>query len=99
MALGSTFDISRPESSRSQYQEELSHKIEERAAQVPSVSFISLAVASMVGSAILAFFTDKKDTANFIGMWAPSFLLMGVYNKLIRIEHSEDTPSSARRAA
>ncbi|MEJ7728374.1 MAG: hypothetical protein WKG00_04085 [Polyangiaceae bacterium] len=30
---------------------------------------------------------DKKGVASFIGQWAPSLLVIGVYNKLVKVEN------------
>lgn len=65
---------------------EMTRKIEQQTAKIPSVSFLGLAVGSMVASAALAFFARRKELANFVGLWAPSLLLIGVYNKLVKME-------------
>ena len=79
---------------------ELTHRIEHQATRIPPVGYLGLAVASMVGSAALAIFADRKEFANFIGLWAPSFLLIGIYNKLVKIEESEITQHDpVRRSA
>lgn len=31
----------------------------------------------------------KKETSNFVGQWAPAFLILGLYNKLVRVAGSE----------
>ncbi len=31
----------------------------------------------------------RKDEANFIGLWAPTILIMGVYNKMVKLLGSE----------
>ncbi|KYF53877.1 hypothetical protein [Sorangium sp. So ce854] len=61
-------------------------KIEERTARVPSGAYLGLAIGSMVLSAgfMLA---GKKQIANFVGQWVPSLLVIGIYNKLVKIEH------------
>ncbi|CAN99440.1 hypothetical protein predicted by Glimmer/Critica [Sorangium cellulosum So ce56] len=61
-------------------------KIEERTGRIPSGTYLGLAIGSMVVSAgcMLA---GKKQIANFIGQWAPSLLVIGLYNKLVKIEH------------
>jgi hypothetical protein len=60
--------------------------VEERTAQVPSMGYLALAVGSMAASA--AFFAmRKKEVSHFIGQWAPSLLIIGVYNKLVKIEN------------
>jgi hypothetical protein len=64
----------------------LTRGIEQRTARIPSVGYLWLAIGSMVASAGLAVFVRRKEFANFVGLWAPSFLLMGLYNKLVKIE-------------
>ena len=61
-------------------------KIEERTAKVPSGAYLGLAIGSMVLSAgfMLA---GKKQIANFVGQWVPSLLVIGLYNKMVKIEH------------
>jgi len=60
-------------------------RIENVTSKWPSVSFLALAVGSMAISAGFAM-TRKKDLANFVGLWAPSLLIIGVYNKLVKAE-------------
>lgn len=75
---------------------DLTHRFEQRTAGIPIFGFFGLALVSMVISAILAIFVNRKEFANFIGLWAPSFLLMGIYNKLLRLEGVEPTPMGVR---
>lgn len=62
--------------------------IEQYTAKVPSMAWLWLAVGSMAISAGFAAMKEKKGTANFIGLWAPSLLLIGIYNKLVKMENS-----------
>lgn len=68
---------------------EVTKKIEQQTAKIPSIGFLGLAVGSMLASAGLAFLADRKDLANFVGLWAPSLLLIGVYNKLVKLQGSD----------
>lgn len=65
----------------------MTRKIEQQTAKIPSIGFLGLAVGSMVASAALAFFAQKKEMATFVGLWAPSLLLIGIYNKLVKMEN------------
>jgi hypothetical protein len=57
--------------------------LEEQTAKIPSDVFLWASVGSMVAS--LAFKTFGKDeTSIFVGQWAPAFLLLGIYNKLVK---------------
>jgi hypothetical protein len=60
-------------------------ELETKTAQIPSVGFLAMAVGSMAVSATLMLM-GRKQAANFVGQWAPSLLIIGVYNKLVKIE-------------
>jgi hypothetical protein len=62
--------------------------IELYTAKLPSMTWLWLAVGSMAISAGFAAAKERKGTANFIGLWAPSLLLIGIYNKLVKMEQS-----------
>jgi hypothetical protein len=57
--------------------------IEAKTSQIPSTAFLGAAIGSMVVSAILKSSGKEKD-ALFIGQWAAPFLLLGIYNKLVK---------------
>lgn len=57
--------------------------IEEQTKQLPSMTWLLLAVGSMAVSAGLAL-SGRVKVANFIGQWAPSLLIIGVYNKIAK---------------
>jgi hypothetical protein len=59
-------------------------RLEQQTAKVPSGGYLGLAIGSMLLSAGVAVFAQKKEYANFIGLWAPSLLLIGIYNKLVK---------------
>jgi hypothetical protein len=58
--------------------------IEQQTAKVPSEVFLFAALSSMLVSAGLHI-SGKPDAGRFIGMWAPALLIMGVYNKLVKV--------------
>lgn len=89
-------NLTRSTQSRTPHEGELTQRIEQQTARIPSVGYLSLAIASMVASAFLAIFINRKEYANFVGLWAPSFLLIGIYNKLVKLEGSESL-SNLRR--
>ena len=71
----------------SQYREgELTRRIEQQTAKIPSVGYLGLAIGSIVLSSGLAIFAERKTFANFVGLWAPTFLLLGIYNKMVKLE-------------
>ena len=59
--------------------------IEEQTAKLPSDLFLWAALGSMAIS--LGFkIAAKNDKALFVGQWAAPFLLLGLYNKLVKLE-------------
>jgi hypothetical protein len=61
----------------------VARKIEEQTAKIPSDVFLWASIASMLVSLSLKI-AGRGKTALFIGQWAPSFLLFGIYNKLVK---------------
>ncbi|WP_202621806.1 hypothetical protein [Pontibacter russatus] len=58
--------------------------IEEQTSKIPSDVYLWAALGSMAVSLTLKLM--KKDkTALFVGQWAPSFLLLGNYNKMVKL--------------
>ncbi|RAV98744.1 hypothetical protein [Pseudochryseolinea flava] len=59
--------------------------IEEQTAKLPSDVFLWTSVGAMAGALTLKLL--KKDhLALFVGQWAAPFLLLGIYNKLVKLE-------------
>jgi hypothetical protein len=59
--------------------------IEEQTAKLPSDLFLWAALGSMAVSLTLKIM-KKDDEALFVGQWPAPFLLLGVYNKLVKQE-------------
>ena len=59
--------------------------IEQQTAKLPSDLFLWAAVGSMAVS-LACKVLGKSETAMFVGQWAPSLLIMGLYNKLVKVE-------------
>lgn len=57
--------------------------IERRTADLPSILFLVAAGASILGALGMRA-TGRKDDAQFIGQWAPTFLILGLYNKMVK---------------
>lgn len=58
--------------------------IEEQTSKLPSDLFLWAAGASMLTSLTLKLM-NKKHTALFVGQWAAPFLLLGIYNKIVKV--------------
>ncbi len=59
--------------------------IEEQTAKLPSDIFLWAALASM-GVSLYLQYTGDRDRSLFVGQWPAPFLLLGVYNKLVKLE-------------
>jgi hypothetical protein len=62
--------------------------IEEQTAQLPSDVFLWAAGASIVGAMTMKMMGKHQD-ALFVGQWAAPFLLLGVYNKIVKVAGSD----------
>jgi hypothetical protein len=67
----------------------LTKRIENQTAKIPSVFFLNLALGSIALSAGLRFLNKKSNSAPFVGLWVPTILLLGIYNKLVKIEGND----------
>jgi hypothetical protein len=63
----------------------LAKTIEEQTAKLPSDVFLWAAIGSIAISLTIQIMGSKQDSI-FVGQWAPSFLLLGIYNKLVKLE-------------
>jgi hypothetical protein len=63
--------------------------IENQTAKLPSDLFLWAALGSMATSATLKIIGREK-TALFVGQWAAPFLLLGLYNKIVKLEGSDN---------
>ena len=62
--------------------------IEQQTAKVPSDIFLWAALGSIATSLTLLI-TGNEKRANFVGQWAPTFLCLGLYNKLVKLHGSD----------
>ncbi len=62
--------------------------IESQTAKLPSDTFLWLAGGSIATSLTLKLMGRDKD-ALFVGQWAPTFLILGLYNKLVKVAGSD----------
>ena len=70
--------------------------IEQQTAKLPSDIFLWAAFASIGGSLFLQM-SGKKEESLFVGQWAPTFLILGLYNKLVKVAGSDQTRPEASR--
>ena len=57
--------------------------IEEQTAKLPSDTFLWASLGAIATSLVLQTL-GKKAESLFIGQWAPTFLILGVYNKIVK---------------
>lgn len=74
--------------------------LERNSSQVPTSFYLGAALISMVASFSLQV-AGKDKQALFIGQWAAPFLLLGIYNKMVK-QHGSDAlvkPGQEKKAA
>lgn len=62
--------------------------IEQQTAKLPSDLFLWAAAGSIGVSALLQL-TGKQKASLFVGQWVAPFLLLGVYNKIVKVAGSD----------
>jgi hypothetical protein len=65
------------------YEDRATETVESQTAKVPSLAFLGFAIGAMAASAALTL-TGRKQLGNFVGQWAPTILIMGLYNKVAK---------------
>ena len=67
--------------------------IESQTSRIPSSGYLAAAFGAIAASAVLKMI-GKNDWALFVGQWPAAFMLMGVYNKMVK-QHGSDAYSEA----
>lgn len=62
--------------------------IEQQTARLPSDVFLWAACGSIATSLTLKML-GRDHAALFVGQWAPTFLILGLYNKLVKVAGSD----------
>ncbi|MBW4040045.1 MAG: hypothetical protein HIU91_14505 [Acidobacteria bacterium] len=71
-------------------EDQVTAMMEKYSAQVPSSVYLGLAVASIAASVTLQITQkEKANSALFVGQWVAPFLLLGIYNKMVK-QHGSD---------
>jgi hypothetical protein len=66
----------------------VARSIEHQTAKLPSDTFLWLAGASIATSLTLRMMGQRHE-ALFVNQWAPTFLILGLYNKLVKLMGSD----------
>jgi len=70
---------------------QIARTIEEQTAKLPSDTFLWAAVGAISTSLTLRIL-GKEHLSLFVGQWAPTFLILGLYNKLVKqLGHDRQT--------
>lgn len=74
-------------------EDQVTAAIEKFTSQIPTSAYLGLALASMAASVGLHL-GNRKHEALFVGQWAAPFLILGLYNKLVKQHGSDSTVES-----
>ena len=58
--------------------------IESQTARLPSDLFLWGAMGS-IAAALALRVMGNRETSQFVGQWAPTFLILGLYNKIVKL--------------
>ena len=87
--MASSFAQSGEFGSHSEHREgPVARRIEQQTAKLPSDIWLWAALAS-IGTSFFFQMSGDHKRANFLGHWAPTLLLLGVYNKLVKLHGSD----------
>jgi hypothetical protein len=74
----------------SKTEDRFTKSVEEYTAAIPSSAYLGIAVGAMAVSLIFQA-TGQGKWGNFIAQWVPTWLIIGVYNKLVKLEGHDQT--------
>ena len=66
-------------------EDEFTKTLERYTAQIPSSALLAVAVGAM-GLSLVSQLGGRGKWGNFIAQWVPTIIVMGVYNKLVKLE-------------
>ena len=66
----------------------------QQTAKLPSDTFLWAAGAAIAASICLLVAGEEKK-ATFVGQWAPTLLIMGLYNKMVKLHGSDAAQHSS----
>ncbi len=65
------------------YEDRATETVEQQTSRIPSLAFMGLAVGAMALSATFVL-TGRRQLGTFVGQWAPTILIIGLYNKVAK---------------
>jgi hypothetical protein len=75
-------------------EDQITASIEKQTSRIPSRAYLAAALAAMAVSAGFQL-AKKEHPALFISQWSAPFLLLGIYNKLVK-QHGSDATSHSQ---
>jgi len=76
-------------------EDDFTKMIEDETAKLPSSLFLALALGSVVVSLGLQI-AGAKPKSLFVGQWIAPFLLLGIYNKLVKLEGHDQVDNEGK---
>lgn len=67
---------------------ETTRTVEKATSALPSMTWLVLAGGAIVGSLALKIM-GRHQSANFVGEWVPTILMLGLYNKIVKVLGSD----------
>jgi hypothetical protein len=80
--------------SPSKTEDQFTKSVEEYTAAIPSSAYLGVAIGAMAVSLIFQA-TGQGKWGNFVAQWVPTWLIIGVYNKLVKLEGHDQTDRSS----
>jgi hypothetical protein len=74
----------------SQSEGTVARSIEEQTSRLPSDTFLWAALGA-IGVSLALQASGKREISLFLGQWVAPFLLLGVYNKIVKVAGSDRT--------
>jgi hypothetical protein len=88
MSTPGAWDTSGTQRAAQQSEGRIARAIEQQTAKLPSDFFLWAALAAIAVSFILEV-TGNEEKSRFIGQWVAPFLLLGLYNKIVKVAGSD----------
>ncbi|KJS03546.1 MAG: hypothetical protein VR65_00870 [Desulfobulbaceae bacterium BRH_c16a] len=71
----------------------IAKSIEQQTAKLPSDLFLWAGIGA-IGASLFLEMSGNTEKAHWVGQWVAPILLLGVYNKIVKVAGSESTTSS-----
>ena len=80
---------------RGKTEDQFTKTVENYTAAVPLSAYLAVAIGVM-GLSLLCQATGRGKWGNFIAQWAPTWLILGLYNKLVKLEGHDHSDRGGR---